>query len=237
MSDTPSVTPRHIALIMDGNARWASARKRPVAYGHRQGAEALKLILKPCADLGVECLSVYAFSEENWQRPEDEVSELMGLLDWYLKRELSSLLKHDIRLHISGDMSRLSPKLAGELAQASEQTRHGNALILNVCLSYGARQELAKVCRELASACQTGRMSPEEIDSAAIDRHLYTSSLPEPDLLIRTGGEQRLSNFLLWQCAYAELYFTDVLWPDFDSQHLHEACEAFATRERRYGKR
>jgi undecaprenyl diphosphate synthase len=229
--------PRHVAIIMDGNARWARARMRPVVFGHRQGAEALRGILKPAAELGIQCLSVYAFSQENWNRPADEVSELMGLLDRYLTHEVPELIKNDIRLHISGDTTRLHAKTQHAIASALKATETGTAITLNICLNYGSRQEITRACQTIAERCARGEISPDTIQEQDIVAALYTAPLPELDLLIRTGGDFRISNFLLWQSAYTELFFTDILWPDFDAAALNAACETFAARERRYGGR
>ncbi len=222
---------------MDGNARWAKARKRPVGFGHKQGAEALRSILKPCAELGITCLSVYAFSHENWSRPAEEVSELMTLLNLYLKREVPVLVENGIRLHVSGDVSRLPPATQKAIAAALSATAAGTTLTLNMCLSYGSRQEITQACKTLARRVKAGELLLDDICEATINYYLYTSALPDLDLLIRTGGDFRISNFLLWQSAYTELYFTDILWPDFDATALKQACAAFAKRERRYGSR
>jgi undecaprenyl diphosphate synthase len=232
-----TISPRHVAIIMDGNARWARARKRPVAFGHHAGAEALRNILKPAAELGITCLSVYAFSQENWNRPAEEVSELMGLLDRYLTHEVPELVKNDIRLYISGDITRLSTKTQKAIENALKTTESGKALTLNICLNYGARQEITRACQMLAERVKNGEIQLGDIGEATISQTLYTASLPELDLLIRTGGDFRISNFLLWQSAYTELFFTDILWPDFNAEALKQACAAFSARERRYGGR
>ncbi len=240
MTETPAATlptPKHVAIIMDGNARWAKRQGQPLAFGHRKGAAALRNILRPCADAGIECVSVYAFSHENWLRPEEEVKELMFLLDWYLKREIKTLVKHGIRLKVSGDMMRLPESLRVQIQDALRQTANGKNLTLNVCLSYGARQEITKACHDIAIKVAGGELTPDAINDALVAQHLYTHDIPDPDLLIRTGGDCRISNFLLWQCAYAELYFCDVLWPDFDAASLQDAITAYSTRDRRYGKR
>ena len=216
---------------MDGNGRWAKQHKRPRSFGHKKGGEALKGLLKPCADIGIEVLSVYAFSHENWQRSQEEVNDLMGLLQLYLDKELDNLIEHRVALMISGDMTRFPAKTRRQLDHAIEATKEGDQLTLNICLSYGARQEILRACQAL---CASGE---RVIDEKMLEKQLYTAQLPELDLLIRTGGELRLSNFLLWQAAYAELYFTDILWPDFDEAALRAACEAYGMRERRYGRR
>ena len=229
--------PTHVAIIMDGNARWAKARHRPVGFGHKQGAEALRAILKPCVDSGIRVLSVYAFSYENWLRPVEEISELMTLLNLYLKREVPILIEHGIRLHVSGDITRLPAATQKAVYTALNATASGERLILNICLSYGARQEITHACRVIAQRVADGVLNPQDITEATISAALYTAALPDPDLLIRTGGDKRISNFLLWQSAYTELVFTDTLWPDFDAAALQSACGEFATRERRYGSR
>ncbi len=236
-----SNAPKHIAIIMDGNSRWAKGRGLPKIEGHRKGAEALRGLLKPCMDMGIECLSVYAFSQENWGRPADEVSDLMGLLDFYIRRETKTLIKHGIKLHVSGDLSKVKQSTRNALEGAVAQTAGGNKLILNICFSYGGRQELVNAMRIIAAQMMAKNPTIEtiatEITEEIIASALYTAILPDPDLLIRTGGEHRISNFLLWQIAYTELYFTDILWPDFDEAALRIAINDFNSRERRYGKR
>lgn len=221
---------------MDGNGRWAKKRALPRIAGHRKGAEALRNLLAPCRELGIRYLTVYAFSSENWQRPQEEVQDLMHLLRTYLSSELKSLMENRVRLRFIGDLSRLPEDVRQEAARAEEMTAAFDAFHLSVCLSYGAQQEMVRAARLLAQEVQAGQITPEEITEERLRAHLFTHDLPEPDLLIRTGGEQRLSNFLLWQSAYAELYFTEVLWPDFTGEHLRRACEEYATRERRYGR-
>ena len=227
------IVPKHIAIIMDGNARWAKANGVLKIEGHRKGAEALRELLKPCMELGIECLSVYAFSQENWGRPVDEVNDLMGLLDFYIKKETKTLIKYGIKLHISGDLEKLKPSTRHALQTAIQNTAGGTKLILNICFSYGSRQELVHACQKLIQA----GLKPNEINEEMLAQQLYTATLPDPDLLIRTGGERRISNFLLWQIAYTELYFTDILWPDFNEAALQQAITDFNNRERRYGKR
>lgn len=227
--------PTHVAIIMDGNGRWAKKRLLPKIAGHRKGAEALRGLLKPCQDLGIQYLTVYAFSSENWARPADEVSDLMQLLKTYLSLEVPTLIENHVKLRILGDKSRLNDDICNAIDKAEHDTAHGSKVTLNICLSYGARQEMSFAMRSIAQRVQAGELRPEDITEATIQEHLFTRELPDPDLLIRTGGEQRLSNFLLWQSAYTEFYFSDVLWPDFTAQHLREACECFAGRDRRYG--
>jgi undecaprenyl diphosphate synthase len=220
--------PRHVAIIMDGNGRWAKARGLPRAAGHRQGAEAARRVLRAAGEAGVECLTLYAFSSENWRRPEDEVNDLMGLLRLYIGRELDSLHREGVRVKILGDHGAFSPETARMIDAAVVRTAGNTRMTLAVALNYGSRREIVKAARRLAEA-------GDPIDEAAIDAALDTADLPPLDLLIRTSGEQRLSNFLLWQAAYAEMLFVDTLWPDFDGDALRAALAEFAARERRYG--
>jgi undecaprenyl diphosphate synthase len=229
--------PKHVAIIMDGNGRWAKARGLPRAAGHRQGAEAARKVLRAAGEAGVECLTLYAFSSENWRRPEDEVNDLMGLLRFYLQSELDNLHREGIRLRIIGDHSAFKPDIARMIDAAVERTAGNRRMTLVVALNYGARNELVEAARSLASRAAAGTLSPAEIDEASIEAALDTRDLPPLDLLIRSSGERRLSNFLLWQAAYAELLFVDTLWPDFDGDALRAALADFAARERRYGGR
>jgi undecaprenyl diphosphate synthase len=223
----------HLAIIMDGNGRWATRHMRPRAFGHSRGAETLRNLLKPTAELGIKYLSVYAFSHENWQRSQEEVQDLMQLLKLYLNREITTLINNNIRLRISGDVSRFDEKTQRQLDDALERTKGGTSLTLNICLSYGARQEILHACKQLiAKGADAETLTTEDIRA-----HLYCPDIPDPDLLIRTGGDSRISNFLLWQSAYTELYFTDILWPDFTPEALRTAYDAYQLRERRYGKR
>ncbi len=220
--------PRHVAIIMDGNGRWAKKRGLPRALGHRQGGEAVRRVVKAAENLGLECLTLYAFSSENWKREEEEISDLMGLMRRFIEANLKDMIERRVRLRIIGDYKAFAPDIVEKLEDALEQTKHGQRT-LAVALNYGAQQEIA----------HAARLAAEEgsIDSETISRHLYTTDLPPLDLLIRTSGEVRLSNFLLWQSAYAEMLFLDVLWPDFGEDDLRQACEIFVTRERRYGGR
>jgi undecaprenyl diphosphate synthase len=227
--------PRHIAVIMDGNGRWAKARGLPRVAGHRQGAESARKVLRAAGEAGVECLTLYAFSSENWRRPEAEINDLMGLLRFYLKAELGALHREGIRLKIIGDHRAFQPDVVRMIDDAVAMTAANRRMTLAIALNYGARCELAKAARELAAEAAAGRIDPATIDEAAIERALDTADLPPLDLLIRTSGERRLSNFLLWQSAYAELLFVDTLWPDFDGDALGAALADFAGRERRYG--
>jgi len=229
--------PRHVAIIMDGNGRWAERRGLPRLAGHRAGAEAVRKTLRAAADSGVEVLTLYAFSSENWRRSDEEVSDLKGLMGYYLERELTSLAKEGVRLQLIGDYSRFGPDLMGRLDRAVEKLSGNRRLTLVVALSYGSQAEIASAARSLAAKAKAGEIEVETIDEAAIAAELQTCDLPPLDLLIRTSGEVRLSNFLLWQAAYAELLFTPVLWPDFDEQAFRDAIGQFAARQRRFGGR
>ncbi|MCF2514237.1 polyprenyl diphosphate synthase [Sphingomonas sp. G124] len=222
---------------MDGNGRWASKRGLPRVAGHRAGAEAVRKVLRAAVKSGVEVLTLYAFSSENWRRSEEEVSDLKGLLGYYLERELDELEREGVRLRLIGDHKAFGPQLVERLERAVERTAHNRRLTLVVALNYGARSEIAAAARKLAMQAKDGKLDPAEIDEAKLGMELMTSDLPELDLLIRTSGEKRLSNFLLWQSAYAELVFTDTLWPDFDETALNAALQEFAGRQRRFGGR
>lgn len=227
--------PRHVAIIMDGNGRWARGRGRPRTMGHRAGVDAVRRTIEASCHLGIEYLTLYGFSTENWKRPETEVSDLMGLLRLFLKKELVTLHKNGIKIRIIGDRTRFADDIRDLLAKAEVQTRENTRLNLTIALSYGARAEITDAMREIAAKVATGELSPSDISEDLIEQHLSTSGIPDPDLLIRTSGEQRISNFLLWQSAYTELVFEDVLWPDFDRSHLEQAIDNFAGRERRFG--
>jgi len=222
--------PRHVAIIMDGNGRWAKARGLPRVAGHRAGAEAARAVLRAAGEAGVECLTLYAFSSENWRRPAQEISDLTGLLRFYIGRELDNLHKEGIRLRILGDHNAFEADVAHMVDKALAKTAGNSRMTLAIALNYGSRAELVRAARKAARAC-----APADLDEAAIEAALDTADLPPLDLLIRTSGEHRLSNFLLWQAAYAELLFVDTLWPDFDGAALRAALAAFAGRERRYG--
>ena len=225
----PSSAPRHIAVVMDGNGRWASRRFLPRVAGHKQGVDVLRRFVKACAARGVGVLTVFAFSSENWQRPADEVSGLMDLLAIALSREVPQLKADGVALHFVGERARLSPKVAAGMTRAQAETAGNTRLVLNVCFNYGGRWDIAQAAAKVAA--QGLVMTEANLDAAMALAHV-----PPPDLIIRTGGEQRLSNFLLWQAAYAELYFSDKLWPEFDDAALDAAIEEFHSRERRYGK-
>jgi undecaprenyl diphosphate synthase len=229
--------PRHVAIIMDGNGRWAKARGLPRAAGHRQGAEAARKVLRAAGEAGVECLTLYAFSSENWRRPEDEINDLMGLLRFYITRELDALHREGVRLKILGDHNAFQPDVATLVDQAVTRTAGNRRMTLAIALNYGARAELVQAARRLAERALSGEIRPVQIDEALVEASLDTADLPPLDLLIRTSGEQRLSNFLLWQAAYAELLFVDTLWPDFDGDSVRSALAVYAGRERRFGGR
>jgi undecaprenyl diphosphate synthase len=232
-----SRVPRHVAIIMDGNGRWAKQRGLPRAAGHRAGAEAVRRALQAAADQGVEVLTLYAFSSENWRRSTEEISDLTALMRFYLERELKTLEKEGVRLKLIGDHSAFGGELSQRLEKAVERTAANERLTLVIALSYGSRAEIAGTARRLAAKAAAGEMDPSAIDESVLAAELQTADLPELDLLIRTSGELRLSNFLLWQAAYAELLFLDTLWPDFDEQVFADALERFAQRQRRFGGR
>ena len=237
LGDGNAVVPRHVAIIMDGNGRWAKKRHLPRLAGHRKGVEAVRRAVETAPTLGIEVLTLYAFSSENWRRPADEVSDLMGLLRLYLRTEIAELHRNGIRLRFIGDLTGLRDDLVTLLDAAAELTRNNVRMTLVLALNYGSHDELVRVVRALAAEAKAGTLDPAAIDASAIEARLDTADLPPPDLVIRTGGEQRLSNFLMWQAAYAELIFTDQLWPDFDAASLTAAVAAFGTRDRRYGGR
>ena len=231
----PTRVPAHVAVIMDGNGRWARQRGLPRVMGHRQGVEALKRTLRLCSDWGIGALTAYAFSTENWSRPGEEVSFLMTLFEQVLARELEALQKEQVRIRFLGDLAPLPQKLQALITEATERSAANSGIHFNVCTNYGSRQELVQAARALAAQVQRGELEPEAIDENALAAQLHTAGQPDPDLLIRTSGEQRLSNFLLWQLAYAELHVTDVLWPDFDAAALTQALVDFQGRQRRFG--
>jgi len=231
------IVPRHVALIMDGNGRWAKARGLPRIAGHRAGARAVRRCIEAAIDQGVEWLTLFAFSSENWRRPEGEVMDLTALLRQYLRSEVSELLKNGVRFRVIGDRSRFSADLREELEAAERRTEACQRLTLVLALSYGGRAEILMAAKAMAEAAGRGAIDPATLDEDGFASFLSTAGMPDPDLLIRTSGECRLSNFLLWQCAYAELVFLDVLWPDFDEAHFAAALAEFARRDRRYGAR
>ncbi|MBQ7581612.1 MAG: isoprenyl transferase [Lachnospiraceae bacterium] len=228
----PSKLPSHVAIIMDGNGRWAQAKGMPRSFGHRAGVNRLREIIRFSSDASIKVLTLYAFSTENWSRPKDEVSTLMGLLVEYFRSEIAELHENHVRIRTIGDIGSMPPQVAAAIREAEEKTRNNNGLILNIALNYGGRAELLMALKELAS------LPPERIASLSerdISDHLYTAGLPDPDLIIRTAGEKRLSNFLLYQCAYSEFYFTDAFWPDFTKERYVDALRAFQARNRRFG--
>lgn len=228
--------PQHIAVIMDGNGRWAKKKGLYRVIGHEKGAKAVREITEACAELTVPYLTLYAFSTENWNRPKKEVETLMKLLVKSLKKEIKTLQKNAIKLNAIGNLNALPEKAQQELQSVIDQTAGNSRMTLTLALSYGSREEITKTIQEISLKVKNNLFSPSEIDEALINRHLYTGNLPDVDLLIRTSGEQRISNFLLWQIAYAELYFTDTLWPDYTKDHLFEAILNYQNRERRFGK-
>ena len=229
--------PRHVAIIMDGNGRWAAKRGLPRVAGHRAGAEAVRKAIEVAAEAGIEVLTLYAFSSENWRRSEEEVADLTGLMRFYLERELKTLEKEGVRLRLIGEPAAFGEELAAKLQRACERTAGNRRLTLVIALNYGSRTELAAATRTLAQRVAKGELDPAAIDEAMLGAELQTADLPDLDLLIRTSGEVRLSNFLLWQAAYAELVFLDTLWPDFDEAAFTEALAHYAARQRRFGGR
>lgn len=230
-----SALPRHVAIIMDGNGRWAKKRFLPRAAGHRAGVEAVRKVTRAARAMGIEALTLYAFSSENWRRPESEVSDLMGLLRLFIRSDLDELVRENVQLRVIGDYRRFAPDLVEMVDDALARTAGNTGPILAIALNYGAQAELVAAARALAADSAAGRLDPEKIDEAAIEARLDTHDLPPLDLLIRTSGEHRLSNFLLWQAAYAELLFVDTLWPDFDGAALAEAIGCYGRRQRRFG--
>ena len=227
--------PRHVAIIMDGNGRWAKAKGLPRVMGHRAGIKSVRVVVEAAREAGVEVLTLYAFSVENWKRSAQEVSTLMKLLNQYLRLELSRLMKHEIRLNVIGEIEGLPKSVQRSLSQVMEKTGPNKKMILNLALNYGGRAEILQAVRRISAEVKTGALDPEKLDEAAFARFLYTDGQPDPDLLIRTSGEQRISNFLLWQISYAELYLTPTRWPDFGKADFLKALEAYRHRERRFG--
>lgn len=234
-SDDPISVPPHIAIIMDGNGRWARARGLPRTAGHKKGAQAVQRTLEAAIDLGVQYLTLFGFSSENWNRPEGEVFDLMGLLRRYLQSETAELHRKNIRIRVIGDRSRFSEDIVALIKGAEEMTAENDGLNLTAALSYGGRQDIATAVRAIAEKVAAGELDPATIDEDALGQHLWTHDLPDPDLLIRTSNEQRISNFLLWQCAYTELVFTDLLWPEFGREGLEQAIAEYNRRDRRFG--
>ena len=228
--------PRHVAIIMDGNGRWARERFLPRPIGHRSGMKSVRAVVEGALQAGVEHLSLFAFSQENWQRPATEVGALMSLLEEYIAREVTELRERGVRVRVLGDLARLTPRAAEAVDRVVRETAHNDRLILNLFISYGSRAELVRAARRIAEEVAAGTLDPADVDEAALATRLYTADTPDPDLLIRTSGELRVSNFLLWQIAYTELFISPVLWPDFGKRELFEAILSYQSRERRFGK-
>jgi undecaprenyl diphosphate synthase len=235
ISTVPYAPPKHVAIIMDGNGRWAKARGLPRTAGHRKGVEAVRRTVEAARELGILYLTMFGFSSENWRRPEGEVFDLMQLLRFYLRSEIAELHKNGVRLRVIGDRSKLSGDIVTMIEKAEELTRGNTELNLVIALSYGSRQEIADATRQMVRDALEGRLRPEDITEESFSARLLTRDIPDPDLLVRTSGEQRISNFLLWQSAYTELVFVDTLWPDFTKRDLEDAIREFNQRDRRYG--
>ncbi|MDE5842254.1 MAG: isoprenyl transferase [Muribaculaceae bacterium] len=231
----PQRIPQHVAIIMDGNGRWANLKGMPRSAGHAEGVSAVHCAVEFSSDMGIKYLTLYAFSTENWNRPQEEVDTLMHLIGWAIERELPDLLRNNVRIHLIGDIKRIPDEARQRLINSREATAHCTGLNLMMCLSYSSRWEITEAARLIAREVAAGNLNPESISEDNFASHLSTSPAPDPDLLIRTGGEERISNFLLWQIAYSELYFTPVLWPDFDKSTYAEAIIDFQSRERRFG--
>ncbi|GAB4303856.1 MAG: polyprenyl diphosphate synthase [Oscillatoriaceae cyanobacterium] len=228
--------PNHVAVIMDGNGRWAKQKGLPRIMGHQRGVDSLKALLRCCKDWGIGALTAYAFSSENWGRPLDEVNFLMSLFERVLRQELKEMMAENVQIRFVGNLEALPKSLQAEIESAMTATRNNKDIKFTVATNYGGRQEIVQACRAIAEKVQRGQIQPDQIDEILFERHLYTADLGDPDLLIRTSGEMRLSNFLLWQAAYSELYVTDTLWPDFDREEFHRAIYAYQQRHRRFGK-
>lgn len=227
--------PKHIAIIMDGNGRWASKRALPRVFGHKAGMEALREVVKACSDIGIKILTVYAFSTENWNRPTDEVSYLMNLLIEYMRKEINELNKNNVKIKILGDISGLPKVTREEVEKAASLTENNVGIQFNIALNYGSRAEIINACKKIADEFKEGKISREEITEDLISEYLFTKGDIDPDLIIRTSGEMRLSNFLLWQSAYSELVFVEEMWPDFNKKHLEKAILEYQSRDRRFG--
>jgi undecaprenyl diphosphate synthase len=232
----PAKLPRHVAVIMDGNGRWAKKRGFPRIVGHRRGVDAIKDLLKCCKDWGISALTAYAFSTENWGRPLEEVAFLMTLFERVLRKELEELIEENVCIRFIGNLEKLPLSLQKEIDKAMSATKDNTAVTFSVATNYGGRQEIIQACQAIATQVQQGILKPEEINESLFESHLYTQNLHHPDLLIRTSGEMRMSNFLLWQLAYAEFYITETLWPDFDRKEFHQALLTYQKRDRRFGK-
>lgn len=228
--------PRHIAIVMDGNGRWANAKNRPRFMGHKKGVEAVREIVKTCSELKVECLSLFAFSSENWKRPEEEIKHLMSLFMLALDREAKALAKNNVKLKVVGDLSAFSEKLQQKIKKVEKLTSESTGLQLIIAANYGGRWDITQATQKLAKQIESGEKTADSISEDDLNNTITTAGIPDPDLFIRTGGEKRISNFLIWQMAYAELYFTDVLWPDFNTETLNTAIDDYSSRQRRFGK-
>jgi undecaprenyl diphosphate synthase len=227
--------PKHVAVIMDGNGRWAKRQGLPRIMGHKRGVDALKDLLRCCKDWGIQALTAYAFSTENWKRPQEEVDFLMTLFQRVLRQELREMVEENVQIQFVGNLNALPRSLQEEISRSMAETKDNRSIRFTVATNYGGRQEILQACRAIAQKVQQGLLQPDEIDEAVFERHLYTAGISDPDLLIRTSGEMRLSNFLLWQMAYGEIYITDTLWPDFDRVEFSHALSAYQQRERRFG--
>ncbi len=236
LSIDPSRLPKHIAIIMDGNGRWASKRALPRQAGHKAGAEAFERLITDAKEMGIEHITVYAFSTENWKRSQEEISAIMDLMRYYLKNSFQRFLKDNVRMHIIGDISRLDEDIQDQIREVEEKSKAKNGMTVHIALNYGGRDELRRGIQQIAEKAANG-LSPLEISEELIEAHLDTAGVPDPELVIRTSGETRISNFLLWQIAYSEFYFTDVLWPDFGKKDLEKAIYYYQNRERRFGGR
>lgn len=234
-ADTRYIVPRHLAIIMDGNGRWAQERGLPRIEGHRKGVERVKDSVRTAAEIGIEYLTLFSFSSENWRRPQDEVDALMTLIKRFIRQELAELHENNVRVRVIGTMDRVDPDIAAMIAESHALTEENTGLKLTVAFNYGARDEIARAARRLAEDVARGAVHPDEVDMASIEERLDTHGLPDPDLLLRTSGEVRLSNFLLWQLAYAELMFVEDYWPDFDREAMIRTISAYQNRERRFG--
>ena len=233
--DENTKIPQHVAIILDGNGRWARAKGLPRNYGHKQGAKAVEDILVVARDMGIKYLTVYAFSTENWNRPETEVSALMMILRTYLKSSIKKSMKNNVRCQVIGERSKLSQDIQDAINELETTTAGNTGLVFTIAINYGSRDEIVRAVRKISEECTEGTIAPADITEEMISKHLDTGNIPDPDLLIRTCGEQRLSNFLLWQCAYTEFYYTDISWPDFDEAELQKAVDAYGNRNRKFG--
>lgn len=229
-------SPRHVAIIMDGNGRWAKQKGKLRTFGHKAGTDAVRASVRYCLKNNIQALTLFAFSSENWQRPKDEVSALMELFVWALSSEAKKLHKNNVKLRVIGDLSRFEKKLLNKIQEAQALTQNNTALTLNIAANYGGKWDIANACKSIVADIVAGKISPEQLDEEMLGQYIQLNDLPDVDLLIRTGGEQRISNFLIWQVAYSELYFSDVLWPDFDEDAFSQAVVDFNNRQRRFGK-